>query len=227
MIIFYNTLKRIFKDKLSVLLLFIMPIPLAFIPSSSNAVLPDGAYIFGLNVLFSAFLMGKLVIEDRQKGVAIRIASSPIGYTKYLVEHLCASMVLLSIQAFVFVVALNIVHLNLGISIIPLFLYYITFSIMSISLVLFWNSMFRQYVISLAIFSGFISLVALISGITIRLTVFPEMMQKIVMILPTYWLPYGLEALFHDNISMVILSFLVLISFSALFITVGSRRRFG
>lgn len=227
MIIFTHSLKQIFNEKVNVMLLFILPIPLALIPLEEGSLIPFGMYIFGFAQLFTAFLLGKRVIEDREKKLLLRIASSPLSFFRYLSEHLLACTVLMLGQIVVFLSAILLTKSTLDINIMALFTLYLTHSMMLIAFVLCWNAMFKSFSLSFAIFSGFSSIMALLSGLTIPIEAFPEIIQKMAMIIPTFWLQYGLTHSVHGNINHILLAYAVLLTLTALFLTVGSQRRFG
>ncbi len=130
------------------------------------------------------------------------------------------------VQVFIFMFAMYLNWGNLGINWFYVGVLYALYSLMSISFVLCWNAMFKTYVISMTVFTSIISLLALISGLTIEFSWIPVIIQKIAMILPTYWLTHGLIALNHSDLLHLVLTYIILIVFAIIFILVGSRRRF-
>ncbi|NLA98256.1 MAG: ABC transporter permease, partial [Spirochaetales bacterium] len=91
MTIFMFALQQNLKQKISLLLLLVLPLVLLFIPSMSGS-LPMGFSLFGLLNLYSAFLLTRPVVEDRMQKIVVRIAASPVSHGYYLASHLLASL---------------------------------------------------------------------------------------------------------------------------------------
>ncbi|MGH0052710.1 MAG: ABC transporter permease, partial [Sphaerochaetaceae bacterium] len=158
-------------------------------------------------------------------GVLVRIASSPISHAKYLSSHLAAGTVLLVVQSLVLIIASLFVYGIDKTNYFFLFLLYSAYSVMTLSFSLAWNTMFRSYTTSFALFSGVGSIFCLISGLTFPLRFLPTAMQRMVRILPPYWLAHGLEALYHQERASLWLSLVILLIFAGIFLLIGSRRR--
>ncbi|MPM12086.1 hypothetical protein SDC9_58437 [bioreactor metagenome] len=107
-----------------------------------------------------------------------------------------------------------------------LFLLYFSYSAMVLSLSLAWNSMFRSYATSFALFSGIGSIMCLISGLSFPLSLLPQSIQTMVRVLPTYYLAHGLLMLGKQSGSGILLSAVVLWIFAGIFLLIGSKRRF-
>jgi len=225
MTIFLFALQQNLKQRISLLLLLVLPLVLLFIPSMTGS-LPMGFSLFGLLNLFSAFLLSRPVVEDRMQKIVVRIAASPISHAYYLSIHLLASLLLLAVQCLVFVVA-SILYFGPHVTnYLVLFLLYVSYSAMVLSLSLAWNSMFRSYNTSFALFSGIGSIMCLVSGLSFPLSLLPQSVQTMVRILPTYYLANGLLMLGKQSGSGVLLSAVVLWVFTGIFLLIGSKRRF-
>jgi ABC-2 type transport system permease protein len=181
--------------------------------------------LFGLLNFYSAFLLVRTVAEDRMRGVLVRIASSPISHAHYLTSHLAAGSLLLITQSLVLIIASLIVHGSNTTNYLLLFILYCSYSVMTLSFSLAWNTMFRSYTTSFALFSGVGSILCLVSGLTFPLRFLPPAMQRMVRVLPTYWLAHGLEALNEQAGASLLLSVVILLIFAGIFLLVGSRRR--
>ncbi len=225
MTIFLLSLRSNLQQKISLLLLVGFPLVLLFIPSM-NGSLPMGMSLYGLLNLYSAFLMTRPVMEDRMRKVVVRIAASPVSHATYLCSHLGAAMVLLASQATLFVVACAF-RFGLGLTnYLLLWLLYLAYSVMVLSLSLAWNTMFRSYTTSFALFSGVGSIMCLVSGLSFPLHLLPQSVQRLVRILPTYWLAHALVALYEQNGAGILLAAVVLLVFAGIFFLLGSKRRF-
>jgi len=225
MILFKHALKHSFAQPVNILVIFILPFAALFIPFEVGG-LPFGLSFYGLFNLFSAFLLSRLIVEDRSNKIIIRISSAPISYFQYLGSYLLAFLLILVIQNTIFTLATYFywgdVVLNYGL----LLILYLLYSIMTISFSLCWNSFFRAYNISFALFTGVASVMCLISGVSIPLQVFPGSIRSKVMILPTYWLPSGLVAIYNGKIIDVIFSYIVLLVYGGILLLLGSKRRY-
>lgn len=225
MTIFLFALQQNLKQRISLLLLLVLPLILLSIPSM-NGSLPMGFSLFGLLNLYTAFLMSRPVVEDRMQKIVVRIAASPISHGFYLVSHLLASLLLLSVQCLIFVIAALLFYGPDRTNYLILFLLYFSYSAMVLSLALAWNSMFRSYTTSFALFSGIGSIMCLVSGLSFPLSLLPQSVQTMVRILPTYYLAQALAMLDAQSLSGILLSAVVLWIFTGIFLLIGSKRRF-
>lgn len=225
MTLFKHALKRSFAQPINILVIFILPLAALFIPVAGGG-FPNGLSIYGMINIFSAFLLSRLIIEDRSSKIIIRISSTPISYFYYLVSYLLAFLLVLTMQNIIFILGIYLywgeVVFNYGL----IFILYFLYSIMTIAFSLCWNSFFRSYNISFALFSGLGSLMCLISGVSIPLQIYPDSIRNKIMILPTYWLPSGLEAVYNDKIIGVITAYIVLLVYSGVLLLLGSKRRY-
>ncbi|HLV10533.1 MAG TPA: ABC transporter permease [Halanaerobiales bacterium] len=225
MTLFKHALKLSFSQPVNILVIFILPLAALFIPAEGDS-FPHGLSIYGMINLFSAFLLARLIIEDRSSKIIIRVLSTPISYFDYLKSYLLGFLLILTVQNIIFTLGVYFywgeVVFNHGL----IFILYFLFSIMTIALSLCWNSFFRSYNISFALFSGVGSVMCLISGISIPLQIYSNSIRNKIMILPTYWLPSGLEAVYNGKIASVIISYIVLLVYSGVLLLLGSKRRY-
>jgi ABC-2 type transport system permease protein len=225
--VFELVLKRILKQKLTIALMIIFPMLLIVLPQPQGMESPTLSYgIFGLVILFSAFLLSKQVIEDRQYKTIIRISASPISHKAYLLGHLGAYLLVMIIQITGFWV-LGMIVWEASIEFF-LFAYVLMlfFTMMAISFCLFWHTFFKTYGTSISIFSIAANLMAVIGGISFPLMYLPDRLRQIAVVLPTYWYAYGLEQTTEKMYHTVLLCLLILLGFAIIFVSIGSKRRF-
>ena len=166
------------------------------------------------------------IFDDRQQKTIIRIAAAPIQYKEYLTQHLFAYLTILSVQNIIMIIILSIYH-QLSIQyLISILALYIAYSFMALAFTLCYTSFFRNYVTSMAIFSGLSSLMALLTGLMIPLSMLSERLIRVTQVIPTYWLAYGLDELAEKNYFSIPLSISILIIYGIIFILIGSKRRF-
>lgn len=225
MTLFKHALKRSFAQPVNILVIFILPLAALFIPVAGRG-FPNGLSIYGMINLFSAFLLSRLIIEDRSSKIITRISSAPISYFNYLGSYLLAFLLILTVQNIIFTLLIYLywgeVVFNYGL----IFILYFLFSMMTIAFSLCWNSFFGSYNISFALFTGVGSVLCLVSGVSMPLQFFSESIRNKIMILPTYWLPAGLEAVYNGKIISVIISYIVLLIYSGILLLLGSKRRY-
>ncbi|MFH5882267.1 MAG: ABC transporter permease [Candidatus Izemoplasmataceae bacterium] len=225
-VVFELALKRILKQHLTLALIILFPIILSFLPQPAGMGTPIIGYgIFGLVILFSTFLLTKQIIEDRQYKTIIRIAASPTTHKDYLLGHLGAYMLVMLLQITLFWV-ISVFRWEAPLSFYLWgYLLLLLFTIMSVSFSLFWHSLFKTYATSIAVYSIVANLMAVIGGMSFPLSLLPDNLRTIAVVLPTYWYAYGLESA-TDNVSnVVILCLLILMGFAIIFLTIGSKRR--
>lgn len=224
MSIFIFALKENLRQRLALLMILVFPLVLLFIPSM-DGMLPMSFGLFGLLNLYCAFLMSRPIAEDRMRKVVVRIAASPVSHFYYLVSHLAAASLLLSIQCLVFIIASALFYGFSLVNYFVLFLLYCSYSVMGLSFALAWNTMFRSYNTSFALFSGVGSIMCLVSGLSFPLSLLPMTVQQSIRVLPTYWLAHGLAALGASSPSSLLLSLVILWTFTGIFLLLGSKRR--
>lgn len=85
---------------------------------------------------------------------------------------------------------------------------------------------FRNKEISMLIFMSIISIIALIGGVLIPIELLPELLQKIAIILPTFWLAWGIDwIVFGGELKEFLLVNGMLILYMFLFLITGSAKK--
>ncbi len=225
--VFALALKRSLSQRITILLMFALPVVFVVLPQPQGMEAPVLTYgLFGLLLLFVAFLLAKQTIEDRQMRTIVRIAAAPIRHRDYLLGHLLAYMSLLAVQVSAFW-ALTWVLLDGPLSFFlwgyPLLL---SFAVMAVSLSLFWHSLFKTYATSIAVYSVAANLMAVMGGMSFPLMYLPDRLRSVAVVLPTYWFAYGLELATDKEHLLVFLCLSILCGFAIIFLAIGSRRRF-
>ncbi len=225
MIFFEHAFKRTLKQKWLLLGLTVFPLGLALAPQPATEVVPIGFSMYGLLIIFSAFLMTKQILEDRMQKTIVRIAAAPVDHKTYLLGHLGAYLTILMVQNVVFVIMTVILWRDITISYGLLLIIYILFTALSITFTLFWHMLFKSYATSVAVFSVIINILAMLGGLIIPLKFMPSAITDLTIVLPTYWLAYGLQALFDQAYGTYFLSLSIIIAFAIIFLVIGSKRR--
>ncbi|MFP4287391.1 MAG: ABC transporter permease [Candidatus Izemoplasmataceae bacterium] len=225
--VFKLSLLRISKQRFTVLLITFFPLAVLFIPQAEGLNFPIIGYgIFGLVLLFSAFLLSKQLIEDRQFKTIKRIAASPISHQGYLIGHLSAYFLVIITQISLFSI-LGFIRWGGSIDYyLQSYLALIFLGIVAISFSLFWHTFFKTYATSVAIFSIAANLMALLGGLTYPLMFMPESIKRYSIILPTYWYAYAIEQITLNETLNIFFALLIMLGFAIIFVTIGSIRRF-
>ena len=212
------------RQPLNILLILLIPFSLLFIPANADG-FPMGINLYGLVLVYSTFLLTRPVVEDRMKGIVVRIAASPMGTFRYLSNHLLAYLTLITVQIVLFLIGSLVMYGDAVFDRLSIFALYFSFSIMCIAFSLAWNSLFRTFNLSFGVFSGVASIMCLASGISIPLFLLPRSLIGYIMFLPTYWLPHGLLAIYEGDSAGMLVAHAVLLFYAVIFLLVGSKRR--
>lgn len=225
MTLFVTALKRSFHSIANIIVIMFLPLAFVLFPVFEPTGIPQGLSWYGMIVLFSAFLLAKQLIDNRTNRTIIRIAASPISHFKYLSMHLLAFTAILWVQNTLFFIVMKIHWQDAIESVFWILSLYYALSVMMIALCLFWNSLFKTYYTSLALFAGVGSLLTMITGVTVPLAMLPDSILEVARFLPPYWFAHGLEMVYNGNETNVLTSLAIMLIFALFFLVVGSRRR--
>lgn len=226
MTIFQFALKRSFSNTTNLLFLTLFPIGAIFLPSGEYwPFLPYGYQYFGIIILFVGIRLATIILEDRTKGIVKRLAVAPVTHFQYLSQNLFAFAIIMILQCFIVVFGGVLYGQELY---QPgwLFILFISFSFTSLALALAWISLYRSKETSFLVYMSLIILIVLLGGLMMPLEIFPDILQRIAVIFPTYWLSEGLNwIVFGDDISEFLIINGVLWLYTIIFVVIGSVRR--
>jgi len=223
--IFMFALKENIKAPVNLLMIVLIPLTVLLIPGSQYG-FPQGIYLVGMAILYTGFLLSRPMVEDRMKGMIIRIHASPLKQVHYLLAHLSAYFLLMMGQSFIFILGAKLLHGEATFHHGWIYLLYLSFGLMTLSLTLTFTSFFKNFGLAFGIFAGVGSLMSLLGGISMPLHMMPEEILPWIRLLPTYWLPYGLNALYEGKFFDYFLAHGILWTYTGIFIALGSRRRY-
>ncbi len=226
MTIFLFAFIRSLRRKSTLVAMFVLPLAIVFIRTLWTLENGRGFLFYGMIIMFAAFSLVRSIMIDRMTGTVVRIFAAPVATFQYLFQNLLAFWLIIGVQTIVFVVIGSALY-GWGIEMaVRLILSYNIFAVASLAFSLAWNSMFRSKVMSDAIFSIIISLMALLGGIFIPISMLPDFLRKIGMLFPTYWLSNSLLFIQDKEWNgQYWLSILIMFLFSAAFLLYGSKRR--
>ncbi|MBP1969085.1 ABC-2 type transport system permease protein [Virgibacillus natechei] len=225
MTIFAFALKRSFRKLINIVLLGGLPIIFVFLPDNGVYTLPIGYQFYGILLLFTSAKLVSMMLDDRVSGALLRIGASPVTHLQYLWQNLLAYSLLLILQSGAMIIGGMLYGHTLhepGL----LFLLYAVFSLTAISFSLAWFALFRHKETAFSILFGLIILISMAGGLFWPIDLMPDIMQKLVMVLPTYWLA---EAQFilvgSGDLSDLFIPIGFLLLFTVIFLLGGSKRR--
>lgn len=226
MTIFQFALKRSFSNKTNLIFLSLFPVGAIFLPSGEEwPFLPYGYQYFGIIVLFVGIRLASIILEDRALGVVKRLAVAPVTHFQYLSQNLLAFSVILLLQCIIVVYGGVLYGQELY---QPgwLLVLFISFSFTSLAVALAWISLYRSKETSFLVYMSVIFLMVILGGLMMPLQIFPDILQRIAVIFPTYWLSEGLNwIVFGDNISEFLKINGVLWLYTIIFVVIGSVRK--
>jgi len=224
--IFRFSLKRVFHSPLNLLLVCVLPVGAAFLPSSAGWPVPIGFQMYGAILLFAAFLMLRSVIEDAASGVLQRIGAAPVSHFRYLWETLLAYAVILVIQNAVMVVLGVVIHGERIRSPFLLFTAYTVFSLTALAISLAGGSLFRNRDAAYGSLGGALIFLAMLGGFFWPMEIMPPALKRAAMATPCYWLVEAAQTLQQDGSpGHFALCLAVMLLWTIALLLVGSRRR--
>ncbi|GAA0372772.1 ABC transporter permease [Bacillus horti] len=228
MTVFRFALKRSFRDWTNILIFFLLPFALVFLPKNEWSMIPLGFQFFGVILLFTAAKLVHLIMQDRVKKTVTRIAVSPISHFQYLFQNLIAYFIILIVQCLLMVISGMLIHGESLPSPFLFFIVYFFFSLSALGFCLAWTSLFRSKDASALILFSLILLMSMVGGLFWTTQIMPDLLQRIAMFLPTYWLAGALEQIGSGaSLYDITLHLFVLTLFTLVFLFIGSRTKMG
>lgn len=175
--------------------------------------------------MFVGIRLATIILEDREKGVVKRLAVAPVSHFQYLSQNLLAYSVILILQCVLVIYG----GVLLGQELYQpfwLFLLYVSFSFASLAIALAWISLYRKKEVSFLVYMSLIFIVVILGGLLIPIEIFPDLLKRIAVLFPTYWLAEGLDwVVFGEDILDFLMINGVLWLYTIVFIIIGSVRK--
>lgn len=224
--IFKYALLRIYRNFISLILNAALPLIVIFIPGLWQGNEPFGFSMIGILIMYGSFTTARGILNDKLDGTITRILTSPVTSFQYLLQNLMAAMTPLVAQILVVSIVGSILYRwNIGFTQSVIFIYFL-FALASVSFSYAWSCLFKEKEISYAIFSILMSLVAMIGGFFIPLSILPDALRYIGALFPAFWVSNGILYLLGGNsMGTYWLSIAILVMFSILYMIFSSKRR--
>lgn len=226
MTIFFFAIKRALRDKFTLAILTLFPILLLLAPPFWGEETTMGFSMFGMVIMFVAFILVRTIMTDRVNGTVKRIFAAPVSTLKYLSQNLLAYLVIIMIQILLILTIGSQIY-NWGLELyLMLFVCYTVFAGASIGFSLAWNSVFKSRELSDAIFSIVISMMGILGGVFVPLEMLPDLIRKMGMIFPIYWFSNAISIITYEGeFQSFLLSIGIMLMFIIAFLLYGSKRR--
>ncbi|MBO0992645.1 ABC transporter permease [Bacillus sp. SD088] len=225
MTIFLFTIKRCFRNKMNIILLCVLPVIVILMPDEEWTLLPLGFQLYGVVLFFAAARLVSIIMDDRTKGVLMRIGVAPVTHLQYLWQNLLAYSLILIVQIILVIVG-GLLYGHDLVHPLLLFVVYALFAMTAIGFSLAWFSLFRHKETAFVILMSFIMLMSMGGGMLWSLEMMPELMQRLAMLLPTYWLVESMTIVASQaNKTELLVPLIILLLFTVTFLVIGSKRR--
>lgn len=227
MTVFKYALLRFFRKPANILLVLIVPVLILLI---SNAI-EDGEILvfqlFGLTQLFVAARLADVISEDRGKKAVVRIGVAPISHFNYLTSNVLAYTLVLIVQVFLTFAGVRLLFDISTPDIMQYVFLYSVFALTSISLSMAWYNLYRNRSVSQLLLLTFSAIMGTLGGLFIPVEFFPNWMESLSRIFPTYWLNEGVQFILANELGLdFFLTLVILGLYSLVFLIIGSRRSF-
>lgn len=226
MTIFHFTLIRSLRIKSTLIALTLIPLIMILIRPFWYSEQNTGPNLYGMVILYGAFVLVRAIMNDRVTGTITRILAAPVTTFQYLFQNLLAYLLLLTVQIFVIICIGTFLYKWHFVFSLKQFLCYTIFAATSISFSLAWNSLFRSKLLSDGVFSVVVSLMTLLGGVYFPIDMLPDFLKKIAMLFPNYWLS---NAIFHmqneQGFNNYLISIAALLLFAISYLIFGSKKR--
>lgn len=224
--IYKYALLRVYRNPVSLILNAALPLVIIFMPGLWQGEEPFGFSMIGVALMYGSFTAARGILNDKLDGTITRILTSPITSFQYLAQNLMAAMTPLMVQ----ILAVGIIGGMLygwetGFTLSVMLIYFL-FAAASVAFSYAWSCLFKEKETSYAIFSVLMSLVAMVGGFFIPLTILPDALRYVGALFPAFWVSNGILYLQGGNaMGTYWISIAALIMFSMLYMVFGSKRR--
>jgi ABC-2 type transport system permease protein len=198
----------------------------SFLKRSKGPLLPGtGLTLYGMIILYGAFLLARMFVEDKETELTSRIATTPIPPWRYLLENLACFSVILIVQnifvitAYSLIIPQGLVHPILLVTAFGLF------SITAVGLMLTISTLCNTSFVMLCASTGAVMILSMLGGLFVPVSFMPDTMKKLAMITPTYWFSEAINSIFSGG-SQFTFQITMLLGFAIVFFLVGSWKKY-
>ena len=230
MTVFKYAMRRGFTSPASLILNCAMPLILIItngaIDTEAGNFFNPGIMLAAMMIMYGGFMMARSIQLDKLDGTITRILAGPITMRSYLVQNFFSAMVpMTALSAIIGVV--GIVRHNWDINFaIGIALCYAFLAASSIGLSFVWSCIFKDKEASVAVFSVLITMMAILGGLMVPLSILPDFLRRIGAIFPAHWAARGMETMMQYGMNREYwLSIAAMFLFTVAFLLYGGKRR--
>ncbi|GIQ70604.1 ABC transporter permease [Xylanibacillus composti] len=226
MTVFQFVLKRSFRNVTNLIFLTLFPAACIFLPQGDPwPLLPYGYQFFGILLLFVSIRLTLNIQADRATGVMKRLSVAPLSHFRYLSQNLLAYLLIIAAQC-TLVVYGGVLYGQPLYQPFLLLILYISYSLAALAVALAWVSFFRNKDVAFFGFVSLVFLVAVLGGLMIPVSMFPEWLARIAVLFPTYWLAEGQNwIVFGGKSGEFLFVNVILWIYAIVFMIIGSMRK--
>ena len=201
-------------------------VQITFLERTKGPLTPGtGLLIYAIIILYGAFLLTRMFVEDKESQLTARIATSPVEPWRYLLENLLCYSVILIIQNAIVIFAYSIINPQGLVHPILLLLTFIGYSIMSVGLMLTISTVCKTSFVMMCASTGAVMMLSMLGGLMFPLKMMPAAMKKIAMITPTYWFSEAVNSIYVAGPQFTF-QLVILLGFGVVFFLVGSWKKY-
>jgi ABC-2 type transport system permease protein len=179
-------------------------------------------------MLYMSVITTALILIDKTNGTYYRTFCGPVSLKRYMLENLLAFFATAVIQSLGIITALKLIfNIYLGTQPIALFLLFIIFSLVCISLGLFITSILKKPIQAYATIAVVTTPLLMLGGCYFEFNLMSDLMIKLSKFMPNTWVMRTVDALLDGSVT--ISSYLancgILLLFAAIFFVIGLAKK--
>ena len=177
-------------------------------------------------LIWSSFMEGIEILENKQSGVETRIIAAPISWLSYLSSYLAASLTLAALRIVLFLIVGMIIEGWSFSFAFGLFTIYFIFSASTIALSFWFSRMFKNISSATLVLSLTGTLFTMLGGLWFPVQYLTPILNIIAMLSPVYFSVLAIESLVYNGPSYVLLLNLIIVAgFVIIYMLFGSMNR--
>lgn len=186
-----------------------------------------GIGLLAMSMLFLSTYATINLIKDKENKTYYRVLSSPLTVRSYMLQSILSFYVISLLQvAGVFAVIQLVFRLNLGASILQLFIVMSVFALVCVSFGVALSSLTRNTRQAGNAAPLLIMPMSMLGGLLWPREIMPEILQKVGQFIPTTWLMDAAGKVMQGNpLSSIMPEILIMLLFALVFFLLGSWRR--
>lgn len=175
-------------------------------------------------MLYMSVITASLIAEDKSSGIFYRVFYAPVSVKRYIAENLAAFSVSALMQVAVILLLIkNIMGFELGRSVMNMYILFIVFALVCVSLGLLIVSLVKKPIFAYAIITLITTPLVMLGGCYWTKDMMPEVMNKIANFIPTTWVMTAVDKLLYQGKGLrdIVFEIFILILFASVFMAGG------